>query len=151
MILLKRGKNFLRKNALIPIYYGHIHSHLKYGILLWGSMINQSQLKRLQKLQDKAMHLLDQLKDTNSIYLDYKIPNLEKLIRIEQQKFAYRLIKDLLPVNLAKLVRTDHKESTLLKTHKYSTRFKTEPNLPATRDLAFAHSSNFFDISVPLF
>ena len=89
MILLKRGKNFLRKNALLPIYYGRIYSHLKYGILLWGSMINQSQLKRLQKLQDKAMHLLDQFKDTNSIYLDYKIPNLEKLIRIEQQKFTY--------------------------------------------------------------
>ena len=88
MILLKRGKNFLRKNALIPIYYGHIHSHLKYGILLWGSMINQSQLNRLQKLQDKAMHLLDQLKDTNSIYIDYKIPNLEKLIRIKQHKIS---------------------------------------------------------------
>ena len=78
MILLKTGKNFLRKNALLPIYYGFIHSHLKYGILLWGSMINQSQLKRLQKLQDKAMHLLDQFKDTNLIYLDYRIPNLEK-------------------------------------------------------------------------
>ena len=149
MILLKRSKNFLRKNALVPIYYGHIHSHLKYGILLWGSMINQSQLKRLQKLQDIAMHLLDQLKDTNSIYLDYKIPNLEKLIRIEQQKFAYRLIKDLLPVNLAKLVRTDHKGPTPLKTHKYSTRFKTEPNLPATKSSQY-HSS-FLHQSIKVF
>ena len=149
MILLKRGKNFLSKNALIPIYYGHIHSHLKYGILLWGSMINQSQLNRLQKLQDKAMHLLDQLKDTNSIYIDYKIPNLEKLIRIEQLKFAYQMIKDLLPVNLAKLVRTDHKGSTLLKTHKYSTRFKTEPNLPATKSSQY-HSS-FLHQSIKVF
>ena len=149
MILLKRSKNFLRKNALIPIYYGHIHSHLKYGILLWGSMINQSQLKRLQKFQDKAIYLLDHLKDTKSIYLDYKIPNLEKLIRIEQQKFAYRLIKDLLPVNLAKLVRTDHKGSNLLKTHKYSTRFKAELNLPATKSAQY-HSS-FLHQSIKVF
>ena len=83
-------------------------------------------IKKVTKLQDKAIYLLDHLKDTKPIYLDYKIPNLEKLIRIEQQKFAYRLIKDLLPVNLAKLVRTDHKGSNLLKTHKYSTRFKAE-------------------------
>ena len=95
------------------------------------------------------MHLLDQLKDTNSIYIDYKIPNLEKLIRIEQLKFAYQMIKDLLPVNLAKLVRTDHKGSTLLKTHKYSTRFKTEPNLPATKNSQY-HSS-FLHQSIKVF
>ena len=149
MILLKRGKNFLRKNALLPIYYGHIHSHLKYGILLWGSMINQSQLKRLQKLQDKTMHLLDQFKDSNSIYLDYKIPNLEKLIRIEQQKLAYQMINDLLPANLAKLAKTDHKGSTLLKTHKNNTRYKTEPNLPATKSSQYHNS--FLHQSIKVF
>ena len=89
MILLKRSRNFLRKNALVPIYYGHFHSHLKYRILLWGSMINQSQLKWLQKLQDNAIYLLDHLRDMKPIYLEYKIPNLGKLIRIEQHKFAY--------------------------------------------------------------
>ena len=149
LVLLKRGKNFLRTNALIPTYYGHIHSHLKYGIILWGSMINQSQLNRLQKLQDKAVNLLNQSKDINSIYLDYKIPNLEKLIRIEQLKFAYRLINDLLPLNLSRLVRTDHKGSTLLKTHNYSTRFKTEPNLPATKSSHY-HSS-FLHQSIKVF
>ena len=76
------------------------------------------------------MHLLDQFKDCNSIYLDYKIPNLEKLIRIEQQKFAYRMINDLLPANLANLARTDHKGSTLLKTHKYNTDLKQNQTYP---------------------
>ena len=149
MILLKRSRNFLRKNALLPIYYGHIHSHLKYGILLWGSMINQSQLKWLQKLQDNAIHLLDHFKDVESIYLDYKIPSLGKLIRIEQQKFAYRLIKDLLPVNLSNLVKTDHKGINLCKTHNYSTRFKAEINLPATKSSLY-HSS-FLHQSIKMF
>ena len=49
MILLRKSKAFLRNNAMLPVYYGHIHSHLKYGILLWGSMINQSQFNRIQK------------------------------------------------------------------------------------------------------
>ena len=76
LILLKRSRNFLRKNALVPIYYGHFHSHLKYGILLWGSMLSQSQINRVQKLQDNAIQLLDQFKELQSIYLDQKISNL---------------------------------------------------------------------------
>ena len=59
LMLLKRSRNFLNKNALILIYYGHFHSHLKYGILLWESMLNRNQTKRLQKLQDHATQLLD--------------------------------------------------------------------------------------------
>ena len=43
LMLLKRSRNFLTKNALTLIYYGHFQSHLKYGILLWGSMLNQNQ------------------------------------------------------------------------------------------------------------
>ena len=35
MILLKRGKNIPTTTSLVPIYYGHFHSHLKYGILLY--------------------------------------------------------------------------------------------------------------------
>ena len=52
-------------------------------------------------------------------------------------------------VNLAKLVRTDHKGSTLLKMHKYSTRFKTEPNLPATKSSKYHNS--FLHQSIKVF
>ena len=45
MSLLRKSKNILKTNAMLPIYYGHIHSHLKYGILLWGSMIKQNQFR----------------------------------------------------------------------------------------------------------
>ena len=149
MILFKRSRNFLRKNALKLIYYGHFHSHLKYGILLWRSMLNQSQTNWLQKLQDHAIQLLDLFKGLQSIYLNQKIPNLRKLIRIEQQKFAYRLIHNVLPVNLSKLVKTDHKGSNLSKTHDYNTRYKAELNLPATKS-SLNHSS-FLHQSIKVF
>ena len=99
MILLRKSKTFLRNNAMLPVYYGHFHSHLKYGILLWGSMINQSQFNRIQKLQDKAVRLIDNNNDIKAIYSKHKILNLRRLIIVEQQKFAYRLINNLLPVN----------------------------------------------------
>ena len=107
--ILKSSTNFLGQHALVMIYYGYIHSHLKYGILLWGSMLSQSQINQLQKLQDEAIQLLDQYKNLQTIYSDQKVPNLLKLIRLEQQKLGYRLIKKLLPIDLAKLLNTDHK------------------------------------------
>ena len=149
MILLKRSRNLLTKNALVLIYYRHIHNHLKYGILLWGSMLSQSQINRLQKLQDSAIHLLDHFRDLQSIYLDHKVPNLQKLIRIEQQKFAYQLIKKVLPINLSNLVKTDHKGTNLCKTHDYNTRFKADPNLPSTKSSLY-HSS-FLHQSIKVF
>ena len=137
-MLLKRSRNFLKKNALMLIYYGHFHSHLKYGILLWGSMLNQNQIKRLQKLQDQATQLLDRSKKVQ--YRDNKIPDLQKMIKIEQLKFAYRLINNILPVKLSKLVKTDCKGSDLCKTHNYHTRFKAEPNLPLTKSSNYQNS-----------
>ena len=68
MILLKRSKNFLTKSTLVPIYYGHIHSHLKYGILLWGSMLSRSQINQLQKLQDIAIQVINQYNQIQTIY-----------------------------------------------------------------------------------
>ena len=149
LMLLKRSRNFLNKNALKLIYYGHFHSHLKYGILLWGSMLNQNQTKRLQKLQDQAIQLLHQSKTVYAIYRDNKIPDLQKMIKIEQLRFAYRLINNILPANLSKLVKTDHKGSNLCKTHNYRTRFKAEPNLPLTKSSHY--KSSFLHQNIKVF
>ena len=149
LMLLKRSRNFLKKKALTLIYNGHFHSHLKYGILLWGSMLNQNQTKRLQKLQDQAIQLLHQSKTVQSIYRDNKIPDLQKMIKIEQLKFAYRLINIILPVNLSKLVKTDHKGSNLCKTQNYRTRFKAELNLPLTKSSHY--QSSFLHQNIKVF
>ena len=140
IILLRKSKNFLRKNAMLPIYYGHIHSHLKYGILLWGSMINQSQFARIQKMQDTAVKLIDNNKDIEATYSKHGILKLKRVLTVEQQKFAYRLINNLLPVNLSKLAKSNHKGTTLHKTHAYNMRSKTEPNLPPTKSHHYHNS-----------
>ena len=140
MILLKRGKNILTTTSLVPIYYGHVHSHLKYGILLWGSMLTKGQQNRLQKLQDTAFQLIDQHKELRTIYPNQKIPNLTKLITLEQQKLGFRLINKLLLTNLEKLLLTDHKGIHLKKEHDYNTRFKTEPNLPSIKSVCYHKS-----------
>ena len=62
------------------------------------------------------------------------------MIKIEQLKFAYGLINNILPVNLSKLVKTDHNGTDLRKTHNYQTRFKAEPNLPRTKSSNYQNS-----------
>ena len=39
--LLTLSKNMLKEQAKLAIHYAHIHSHLKYAILVWGSMLSK--------------------------------------------------------------------------------------------------------------
>ena len=89
MLLLKRGKNMLKTFTLVSIYYAHIHSHLKYGTLIWGSMLTQSQLTKLQKLQNQALKTINPNLPVEDSYQDLKIPDIRKLICLEQQKLGY--------------------------------------------------------------
>ena len=53
--LLQLGKKLLNTHCKRNIYFGHIHSHLVYGILIWGSMVNESQLNGFRKIQDHCI------------------------------------------------------------------------------------------------
>ena len=86
-------------------------------------MLNQSQIAQLQKLHNFIIIPHHQV---NEIYSKLKIPNLNKLISLEQQKLGYRLVNKLLPENLENLLKTDHKGTHLDKKYKYNTRYKTE-------------------------
>ena len=55
-ILFKLNK-ILTSNALLMLYYALVHSHLSYGILIWGS-IYKSHFNTLQLLQNKAMRVI---------------------------------------------------------------------------------------------
>ena len=49
--LMILGKNHLDTMCLRNIYFGHIHSHILYGISVWGSMISQSLVKEIYMIQ----------------------------------------------------------------------------------------------------
>ena len=138
--LLKQGKRLLNPHALKVLYYAQIHSILQYGIVLWGNMINKSQIKRLQKLQNTSVRQIDSRKHTEEIYCIHKIPKIEQLILLENTKLWHKQQTNQLPPRLQKLMTEDHTRSTLLRKHKYPTRNKCVPKLPDAKNNSYRKS-----------
>ena len=117
--LLKQSKNFLNEDCLKMLYYAQIFSYLCYGISIWGPMATVSLKSRLQKLQTSCLQHVFRCKDVWS--KDYNILNISKLITLELCKLDYKLINQMLPVQLLSNLRNDQFNKTLNKTHRYST------------------------------
>ena len=58
---LKQIKYFLPKQCLKTLYYSLIHSHLSYGILVWGNA-SQPALRQTTLLQKRAIRLINNAK-----------------------------------------------------------------------------------------
>ena len=129
--LLKRSKNILSRHTKKLVYYAHIYSHLSYCILVWGCNVSKTSLKGLQKIQDDCVSIIMKKKKvTDKDYKDLKFMKINEIIKLELQKFGYKLVNNLLPVKIKEAVMGDQFKQTLSKTHHYNTRHKALPNKP---------------------
>ena len=46
---------------MIKIYYAHKHSHLRYGLVIWGSMMTKTSQTELEKITE-SMYTSDKQK-----------------------------------------------------------------------------------------
>ena len=125
--MLLRSSSHLSIRAKKLLYYGQVHSHLCYGIGVWGPMISKSQVKELKTLQMKCLKLVNPAISANQVLTQLKVLTIEKLIDLEQCKLGYKLCYQLLPVVLAKLMVHDQNNLNMTKTHPYSTTQKAIP------------------------
>ena len=92
--LLCKLQHYFPKHILITIYNSLIHSHLMYGVLVWGF-----QSMRVIKLQKKAIRVL-----ANRPYISHTTPIFKELriLKITDQvqlyKLHYKNINNLCPV-----------------------------------------------------
>ena len=87
MSLLKRSVHLLNTQSKKILYYGHIYSHLSYCVSTWGPMLQQSQIKKLQKLQNKCVNLVDACSIGIEIkYKENKLLHVKELIQFELPK-----------------------------------------------------------------
>ena len=107
--IMALGRNLLDRNSLRKIYFAHIHSHLNYGLSIWGSMISSSLLKELSKLQLHCIEMILRTKSTDvSIAMrQMNILPLNRMIQFNLCKLGHQMTHKLLPQPLQKIVNAD--------------------------------------------
>ncbi|PSN51682.1 hypothetical protein C0J52_09590 [Blattella germanica] len=55
LYMLRILKNNVSTDTLLAAYYGHLYSHLNYGILLWG---NHSSVNKVLLMQKRAIRII---------------------------------------------------------------------------------------------
>ena len=140
--LLNMGNRFLSTHALRVLYFAQIHSILTYGIVLWGSLLSQANLNKLQRIQNACVKTIDNKKSVNNEqrYKTYNILNVRKTIQLELSKLWHKHQMNLLPAKLTETMSLDQNDQSLQKVHKYNTRNKTLSNRPLAKNWAYEHS-----------
>ena len=121
--LLQQSCNFLDSHTKKIIYYAHIYSHVNYCLSVWGNKINGQQRSKIDNLLSKCVKIIGGNQSCNILHLP-------SMITLENCKFGYRLINNLLLLNVSHCALTDHKGHSLVKKHSYLTRNKKVPNQP---------------------
>ena len=129
--LLLAGKNFLSTHALRILYFAQIHSNLTYGISMWGSLLSNENIKKLQKIQNKCMNIVGRgLGPIDELFATNKILTVSQLIELELCKLWHKKQLGLLPCKLSSAMSCDQWEQPLYKKHRYPTRQKDLANRP---------------------
>ena len=100
-------RNFLPKHALRCLYFALVHSHLTYGIHVWG---NSMTIKKIITLQKRAIHTINKVwyrSHTEPLFKSNQILKFEDMYRpstMQISLFVYDLNNDLLPKSFRNLL-----------------------------------------------
>ena len=117
-------RQFVPLRILKQIYFTFIHSHLTYGIIVWGATYPsyQTPLKSLQNRAIKSLSGATRFLVAHLLCKDHNILSLNSLLSQETAKFMYKFIHKQLPVQL------DNYFSSVLAINKRSTRGSQKKN-----------------------
>ena len=138
--LLNNGKHLMDQDTKKLVYHSHIASHIQYGLLLWGNNANKDQITKLQKMQTKCLQLVQGSQTKSNPNRDLGILTIDEMISLENMKFGYKLVHQMLPQKIAEICYVDSKDQSLSKSHQYSTRNKSVPNLPRNMNKLYRES-----------
>ena len=145
--MLQRSRDLLSKRAKKLLYYGQVHSHLCYGLGVWGPMLTSGQLAELNGVQRKCIRQIDCSVPVDEAYSKLKILTVRQLVELEQSKMGYKLCKGLLPTAITHIMMSDVDSRPMRKTHVYETRQKNVPNRPKVKSKLYMDSFLYRSIS----
>ena len=125
--------NFLSKQCSqrvqLTLYYSNIHSHIRYGILNWGSSSQVNRVFLLQKYAVRIMATLSYRESCRKAFRELKILTVAGTYIFECCVFVFKNRNDFFNTRV---------------THTYNTRTK-ELLLPATHSTALFQKSVFYN------
>ena len=99
LFALRQVKNFLNQKALLSLYTATIHSHLTYGIQIWGCA-NKATLNEIFKKQKQAIRIVNNSNynaHTEPLFKQCKVLPLPVLIKYFNLQFIHSYKFNLLP------------------------------------------------------
>ena len=100
---LNRVKHILPTDCMKTLYYSLFHSHLTYGLLLWGPNISAELSNKVFLKQKRVIRIVHNAKynaHTNILFKSSKILKFTEMVEAEIVKTVYLYTKDLLPMPL---------------------------------------------------
>ena len=92
--IISKLKNYLPTQALFKLYYTLVHSHLLYGLIVWGNTY-PTYLSKLIALQKKALRTVAKsgwYQNVLPLYQKFNLLNLQNLHKFETAKFIHNQI-----------------------------------------------------------
>ena len=129
--------------VLRSLYFSLFHSHLSYGLVLWGTT-NQSYIDKIRTLQNRALKAIaftnnDINTNTNHIYFDLKILNIDHQLQVQLPSLMWDYDHNTLP-----LPYLDHfKRANLV--HNYRTRAASKGSLYHCKVHTYKHGIKYFN------
>ena len=108
----------MNKKTLVKLYYSFAYSHLKYGILAWGTAANNL-LQKVQVVQNRIIRIMEfkSLADCvpmNTLYKSLNILRLKDIFELEIAKFMHSFHHNKIPENFNSYFRTASHQHTHL-------------------------------------
>ena len=126
--MLSIGKHLLNQHCLKNIYHSHLHTHISYGLSVWGSMITQQKINELFNIQKQCVRIItgqQKTVDVSHLFSILRILKIKDLIHIAMCRLGHNISHKHYPSLILNLfVKFGGK-----KVHRYPTRNKHVRNV----------------------
>ena len=133
----------MRPTAVVrSLYYSLFHSHLSYGLVVWGNA-NKSYIDKIRSLQKRALKSIvfannDNTVNTNRIYFDLKVLNIDHQFQVQLSSLMWDYDHDTLPSSL----KGHFKRANFVRN--YSTRAASKERLHYCKVQTYKHGIKSF-------